>query len=113
MNDKIRIVTEIGILLIALAFIATPVAAVTYHINPVTKHTYQNFLPADMSSVSKNPLFHYTPVTDITTNFKTPSLTGFEDNLANPFASQQTYGCNCGSSYQIFGTSLATGFGFG
>jgi hypothetical protein len=107
MNNKILIAAEIGILLIALTLIASPVAAINtnlaYNMNPVMKNAYQNFLPADKITVSKNQLIHYTPATNINT------IIQIDDSSANPFAAQQTWGC-CGSNYKISGTYVTNGF---
>ena len=89
MNRKIQRAVEIGILLITLAFIATPVAAansnLAYNMNTAINHGYKNFLPADMSTEYRNPLLHYTPLTDLSSfNPVTPVSTN-EIISINPF----------------------------
>ncbi|MCX6700408.1 MAG: hypothetical protein NTV68_10870 [Methanomicrobiales archaeon] len=89
MDRKTRRALEIGILLITLVFVATPVAAantnLAYNMNTVMNHGYQYFLPADLSTEYRSPLLHYTPSTDLSTfNLVTPVSTIATGSI-NPF----------------------------
>jgi len=89
MDRKTRWALEIGILLIALAFIATPVAAantnLAYNMNTVMNHGYKYFLPADLSTEYRNPLLHYTPSTDLSTFNPVTPVSSIGIGSINPF----------------------------
>jgi galactitol-specific phosphotransferase system IIC component len=89
MNGKIQRAVKIGILLIILAFIATPVAAantnMAYNMNTVINHGYKYFLPADLSTEYRNPLLHYTPSTDLSTFNPVTPVSSIGIGSINPF----------------------------
>jgi hypothetical protein len=85
MNDNIRMAAEIGIFLIAMAFIATPVAAVTMNtaggsgisVTGWNTQSYRIYTPV-------NPLYSVTPASStVFTNFPPSYLNGKYANLNN------------------------------
>ena len=58
MKNSIRIAAVIGVLLIAFAFIATPVAAATYYQGGLPSQSYRSFTkvnPVSMSTFTSSP----------------------------------------------------------
>ncbi|MEI6840937.1 MAG: hypothetical protein WCK53_06700 [Methanomicrobiales archaeon] len=94
MNGKIQRAVEIGILLIALAFIATPVAAANlnqaYNMNTFKIHEFKYFLPADMSTEYRSPLLHYTPSMDLSPFNPAIPVSNIEDSSLSPFVQLPT-----------------------
>lgn len=89
MNDKIKMAVQICIVLIALAFISTPVAAANvnliYNMNPVINQDYKTILPSDMGNVYKNPKLHYTPITDFSAFNPASTVSSVSVSSVNPF----------------------------
>ena len=92
MKDKIRIAAGIGILLIALALIVTPVAAVNtpWKITPATKNIYNSHTPPVKIN---NPNFHITP--GITTGISHNSNADFGDRWATMIGGSTCSSCGC------------------
>ncbi|GEM_PF-2618369 len=103
MNVTCSMAAGIGIILIALALIVTPVAAA--NTNLVMNYKSHNYLPADMSTTYTNPLLHFTPSTDLSTlNLIPSSSSSFSSSLSssvNPFVRLPTpvRWKDCGPAY--------------
>gem|GEM_PF-6002911 len=112
MNEKFRMAIVIGVLLIAFAFIATPVAAATFNQGGLTTQSYRSFTkvnPVSMSIFTSSPpaylntkysnLNNYLSGSFSTnTNMITvPSMAASNNNWDTLFGSPAfMYSCGCG-----------------